>query len=221
MLEGFSRLNDSVILWYVGFKVPLSWRNKRPWGAPCVTYSSDTILSLIMQFTLEEERWDLVKGYGSLERICILTLGSSCTFCPVPELAGFSHSSLPSEQYLQAELWYWTSIFCSFYWPNLHVFKHKSVFSWYGYVFNKAECQAWQGNKGSNFAKWFLWFEAGCTCLDSPAHIEGGVRDAGWFYQFRHALLKQFKSWVIPYSFLFQKLFMYLLFWKVFGWVSV
>lgn len=68
-----------------------------------------------------------------------------------------------------------------------------------------AEHQAWQGNKGSNFAKLFLWFEAGC--LDFPAHTEGGVRDAGWFCQFRHAVLKQFKSWMIPDPFLLQKLF--------------
>lgn len=69
-----------------------------------------------------------------------------------------------------------------------------------------AKHQTCQGNKGSNFAKLFLWFEAGCTCLDSPAHTEGGIRDAGWFCQFRHALLKQFKSWIIPDSFLLQKL---------------
>lgn len=113
-----------------------------------------------------------------MRRICIQTLCFSCTFCPVSELAGFSHSSLPSEQYLQAELQCWTSAFCSFYWPNLHAFKHKSVFSWYGVflISQHAEHQAWQGNKGSNFAKSFLWFESGCTCLDSPAHTEGGVK---------------------------------------------
>lgn len=74
-----------------------------------------------------------------------------------------------------------------------------------------AEHQAWQGNKGSDFAKWFLWFEASQTCLDSPAHTEGGIRDPGWFCQFTHALLKQFKSCMIPDPFLFQKLFTSLL----------
>lgn len=153
----------------------------------------------------------------------VFWLCSSCTFCPLSELAGLSHSLLPSNNTYRQSYGAEQVLFVLFIDPTF-MYSNTKVFFLGMDVFlisQHEECQAWQGNKGSNFAKWFLWFEAGCTCLDSPAHVEGGIRDAGWFSQFRHALLKQFKSWMIPDPFVFQKLFMYLLFWKVFGRVSV
>lgn len=167
---------------------------------------------------LEEENWDLVEGFGLLEE----NLYSDFMFfmpSVLPELAGFSHSSLPSERYLQAESWHWTSAFCSFYWPSHHIFKYKSVLPWYGCIFNKPACRipGLAGKQCSNFAKLFLWFEVGCTCLDSSAHTEGGVRDAGWLVLSiqtcsAQAVQELDDSWPV----LFQKLFMYLLLWNVF-----
>lgn len=172
---------------------------------------------------LGEERWDLVEGFGFREK----NLYSDFVFhAPSVLSLGWILSQLITFRTIltgrvmvlnKCLLFFLLTQPPSCIQTQTCFFLGMDVFL----ISQHAEHQACQGNKGSNFAKLFLWFEAGCTCLNSPAHTEGGVRDAGWFCQFRHALLKQFKSWIIPDPFLLQKLFMYLLFWKVFGWVSI
>lgn len=147
MLEGFSQTEWFCVSMICGLQVPFSWRNKISWGATCVTYSPDAILSLIMLQVYAWRSGIWWKGLDSLRRICILTLCSSCLLSCLNWLDSLTAHYLQKGPYRQSHGTEQVP-FVLFIDPTI-MYSNTTVFFLGMDVFlisQHAEYQAWQGN---------------------------------------------------------------------------